>query len=78
MTVVLDVLAVLESQIPCFRPVTPSFPPRSGLTKKVMDENQDVRDDYKDWNEGLKDPGQGGRRRPEEPWFYHGTGPHDD
>ena len=33
-----------------------------------MDENYDVRDDYKDGNEGLKDPGRQERRRPDEPW----------
>ena len=35
-----------------------------------MDENYDVRDDYKDGNEGLKDLGRRGLRRPEEPWFW--------
>ena len=33
-----------------------------------MDENYDVRDDYKDGNEGLKDPGRQERRRPDELW----------
>jgi len=32
-----------------------------------MDDNKDVRDDFKDGNERLKDPGW--RGRPEEPWF---------
>ena len=32
-----------------------------------MDENYDVRDDYKDGNKGLKDPGRQGSRRP--PWI---------
>ena len=32
-----------------------------------MDENYDVCDDYKDGNEGLKDPGRQERRRPDEP-----------
>ena len=27
-----------------------------------MDENEDVRDDFKDGNEGFNDPGQRGRR----------------
>ena len=30
---------------------------------KTMDEKWDVRNDYKDGNEGLIDPGQRGRRR---------------
>ena len=33
-----------------------------------MDENYDVRDDYEDGNEGLKDPGRQERRRPDELW----------
>ena len=35
----------------------------------TIDKNKDVHDDYKDGNEGLKDPGRQGRRRPEEPCF---------
>lgn len=34
-----------------------------------MDENQNVRDDYKDKNEELSDPGRRWRRGPEEPWL---------
>ena len=33
-----------------------------------MDENYDVRDNWKNGNKGLKDPGRRGRRHPEEPW----------
>ena len=34
-----------------------------------MDENYDVRNDYEDENEKLKDPGRQERWRPEEPWI---------
>ena len=34
---------------------------------KVMDENKNAQDDYKYGNNGLKDPGRRGRRRPGEP-----------
>ena len=34
-----------------------------------MVENWDYRDDLKDVNEGFKDPGRRGRRRPDEPWL---------
>ena len=36
---------------------------------KAIDENYKVHDDYKDGNEGFKDPGRRGCRRPEEPWY---------
>ena len=66
-----DVLAVLDFQIPCFRPYTPVFMSEvSSPTTKAMDENKDVPNDSKDGNEGFEDPGRRARRRPEEPWFW--------
>ena len=62
-----DVLAVLDFQIPCSGPEPPGCHSSSPSTK-AMNENQEVRDDYQDGNEGLKDPERRGRRRPEEPW----------
>ena len=44
-----DIHAVLDFRIPCYRPKTPSFYSRFLLTKH---------DNYKDGNEGLKDPGR--------------------
>ena len=40
-------------------------------TAKAVDENKDVYDDFRDGNESFKDPGRRGRRRSEEPWFWH-------
>ena len=49
-----DVLAVLDIQIPCHRPETPVFTPDACLpSTKTIDENLDVRKDYKDGNERL-------------------------
>ena len=49
-----DVLAVLDFQIPCYRPESPTLYLRSAHW-----------DDLKDGNRDFKDPG---RRHPEEPW----------
>ena len=38
-------------------------------TMKALNENSDVRDDLRDGNEGFKDSGRPGRRRPTEAWF---------
>ena len=62
------VLAVLDFQIPCFRPETPALYPRSLLTNNEgRGQNENVRADFEGGNEGFKDPDQWGRRRPEEP-----------
>ena len=63
-----DVLAVLNFQIPCFRSETPAlYLEVRSPTTKAQEKNYDVRVDFRDENEGLKNPGQQGRRRPEEP-----------
>ena len=35
-----------------------------------MDKIYDAHDDLNDGNEGLKDSGRRGRRRPEDPWLW--------
>ena len=62
----IDVLAVLDIEIPYSRPQSPTLHPWTLLTA----ENMDVRDDFWDGNEGFKYPGWRGRRRPEEPWLW--------
>ena len=63
-----DILAVLDLQITCFRPETPALYPRSLLTNhEGRGHNDNVRDDFRDGNESFKDLGRWGRRRPEEP-----------
>ena len=57
------VLDILDFQIHCSDPEIHGFYHRCLLTNH---ENQDVSDDYKDENEGLKDLGRKGRRCPEE------------
>ena len=66
-----DVLAVLDFQIPCFRLrfllcISEACPP----TTKTMDENKDV---HSTWGTGIrasKDPGRRGHRHPGEPCFW--------
>ena len=62
-----DVLAVLDFQISCFRPKSPALYPKSLPANHERHGKKDVSDDFKDGNEGFKDPGRQGRRRPEEP-----------
>ena len=66
------VLDILDFQIHCSHPEIHGFYHRCLLTNhtKTMDENQDVSDDYKYKNEGLKDLGRKGRRCPEEAWSW--------
>ena len=62
-----DVLAVLDFQIPCSSPESPGFCLRYLLTKhEGHGRKLGVRDDCADRKEGLKEPGWRGRRRPEE------------
>ena len=54
-----DVLTVLDFQIPCFRPENPAFYLTNHFGgSRPLDENWDVRDDFKDGNESFKDPGR--------------------
>ena len=52
-----DVLAILDFQIPCFHPKTPALYLRSLLTnhescgRSTVDQNKDVRDDFRNRNE---------------------------
>ena len=57
---VVDVLVVLDFEIPCFRPETLALHSRSLPT------NHESRDDFKDGNEGFNDQGRRGRRRSED------------
>ena len=64
----IDVIADLDVQIPCSRPETPALYPRTLLSNHEGCERDDVRDEFRDGNEGFKDPGRRGHRRSEEPW----------
>ena len=58
-----DVLAVLDFQIPWFRSDSEilrlllGIPEVCSPTTKAVEENKDVRDDFRDGNDGFKDPG---------------------
>jgi len=63
-----DVLAVLDFQIPCFRPETPVLYPRRLLTNHEGHVRKLGRPRRAEGREqGYKYPGRRGRRRPEEP-----------
>lgn len=58
---------VRDFQIPYYRPEIPTWYLRNLLTKAI-DENYEIGDEFKDENEGFKDPGRRGHRRPDDPW----------
>lgn len=71
-----NVLAVLDIQIPCFRPETSALYTRSLLTNhESHEEKNDVREDFRDGNKCFNDPGRRGRWRIEEPWLWRNYKP---
>ena len=68
-----DVLVVMDFLNYCFRPETHDFYPQSllnnqeGCRRKLPRRTVERPRDLREGNEGFKDPGRQGRRRPEEP-----------